>query len=262
MTPRGKLVLVGLLAGGGLLALSGKKKASASPAEDDGDDLVVPPIGPPVLQSPGLPQPITTQPITVPRITVPRITLPDGVPSKLPIPEDPEQDESENPPGLKNPFPVPIFPPGVDLPIPPIKKVPPPSAPPRRDEPEQTTSIPDDTAELLRTLLNREATSSWKRNEPELTVWQRSRGLTADGKFGPGSALRMAQETGLLPIVRFWPKGSVKEKGAVEEYAAALLSIARNAEEPRKAQLKAAAGREQGQGFGRNPAPISPLITI
>lgn len=289
MTPKSKLFLA--LAGGTgvLLALGSKKKANAAePPEDELD--VEPPVGPPV--SPGLPQP--QPPVLIPPLPG------ETIPAPIPIPEEADGadsgSENEGPPKQPRlppdqtfppiqPIPLPEPPsevvipptpvsPPVVIPVPPVqgvpvpapspipKPVPPPAAPPVPDVPEQTTTIPDDTAAVLGVMLADEATPNWKKKYPQLGAWQASRGMTSDQKFGPGTALRMAQETGLLPIIRFWPRGAIKEKGAVEDYQQALFTAAAGAEEPRKAQLIAAANREQGQGFGRNVQPITPLISI
>lgn len=117
------------------------------------------------------------------------------------------------------------------------------------------TTIADDTADLLALMLADEAQPNWKRKIPELASWQAARGLKADQMFGPKSAQTMAKETGLLPIVRYWPTGSYREGKWLKDYRAALLAEAASASEPRASQLKAAALREQGQAF----APVQPI---
>jgi hypothetical protein len=117
------------------------------------------------------------------------------------------------------------------------------------------------TETMVRTLLAKEARPDWKAEEATVRAWQRLRGLTADGKFGPGSARLLAQETGLLPIVRFWPRGTFKER-AVPEFQTQLVDLAAAAEEPRRTHLLAAAEREQGQAFGTPPKPILVRIAL
>lgn len=127
---------------------------------------------------------------------------------------------------------------------------------------EKPTQLPADTADLLRIMLADEKSANWKRRVPELAPWQAARGLKPDQEFGTKSALQMATETGLIPIVRFWPKGSFLEGKWLTDYRRALRTLAMQAEEPRAAQLVAAADRELGQGFGRGQQPISPIIEI
>lgn len=296
MNAKGKIALVAAVAGGGLLLLmSGSKKASAAEApslpELDEEDLelpevepalpevpvqlpdlgagrpVVPPIpGPPpivddeedeelVVRSPGIPQP---RPAPAPAPSLPR-----PQPPPPPVVDD-EEDEDElvvRSPGI--PQPRPPAPPPVFVPSPaPVPTRPRPAPAPSPVPEEQPTELADDTHRVLTVMLARESGKDWKRKEPLLKVWQQNRGLTADGAFGPGTATRMAEETGLLPIIRFWPKGSLKETGAVDEYHAALLEEAQEAEEPRRSQLFAAVEREKGQGFGRGQEAITPTIQI
>jgi hypothetical protein len=110
-------------------------------------------------------------------------------------------------------------------------------------------------------MLSEEGTTRWKRKYPELGAWQAARGLVVDQNFGPGSALRMAQEIGTVPIVRFWPKGSLPQT-ALEPYRNALLALAGQAPEPRRAQLIMSANREQGQGFGSPTKAVATLVNL
>ena len=226
--------------------------------EDTAPPVVVPPVAPPtdvVIRPPGsppgfVPPPIARppQPVTpVVPVVPPVVTQPPAGPPVFTVPPGFEGDD--------------IIPRPEDI-IKPPTPVAPPVTPPVPAQPEQPTALAEDTAQVLSVLLGREKLPNWKRKEPVLGVWQTARGLKSDQKFGPGTALRLAQETGLLPIVRFWPRGAIKERGAVEDYQQALISLAATAEEPRKSQLMAAAEREQGQGFGRTPAPVATTISI
>ena len=91
--------------------------------------------------------------------------------------------------------------------------------------------------------------------------WLTKRSLLGDGKFGQKSATMLAGETGLLPIIRYWPTNAIKST-AVPAFQKSLLALAQTAEEPRRTQLVAAAQRETGQGFGSKQSPISPLIAL
>ena len=104
---------------------------------------------------------------------------------------------------------------------------------------------------MVSALLDSEKLPNWKKIESAVRLWQRGRGLKPDGKFGPATALTVAQETGVLPIVRFWPRAaSGRPDKAIEAYRASLVEIAANAPEPRRSQLIASAEREKGQAFG------------
>lgn len=129
--------------------------------------------------------------------------------------------------------------------------------------PAAAASVPADTAVLVRALLADEATATWKRKSAAVQAWQKSRGLKQDGEFGPKSAITVAQEIGTVPIVRYWPTGAQQVK-AVRDYQAALLALANSAPEPRASQLRIAAQREQGQGFGSHQTalPASQLIHL
>lgn len=119
-------------------------------------------------------------------------------------------------------------------------------------------TAPADTVAVVKQMLAEEGNGTrWRVSpEPLLKVWQSSRGLSSDGDFGTGTALKMAQEIGTLPIIRGWPKGSTKQGHWLPDYQAALLSLAASAPEPRATHLRAAAQREQGQGFGTPPGLI------
>lgn len=125
------------------------------------------------------------------------------------------------------------------------------------DEPED---VPDDTVALAQLMLEEEGRANWKRRIPELAAWQEARGLTPDQKFGPKSAVAMAQEIGTVPIVRFWSHWD-KAK-SVRDYRADLSELASNAPPGRAAQLRSSAMRETGQAYDRNPGPVSPLFTL
>ena len=125
-------------------------------------------------------------------------------------------------------------------------------------------SAPADTIAVAQAMLDAEGpNTTWRSTPiPGLADWQRARGLTADSKFGPGSALRMAQEIGAIPIVRAWPAGSYPEGHWLPDYKASLQQIAQTKPEPHRSLLQAAAVRETGQGFGTPPKPILHTIGL
>lgn len=132
---------------------------------------------------------------------------------------------------------------------------------PEEVEPEPQFDIPDDTALLVQQLLDEERGPDWKRESDEVADWQASRGLTADGRLGPGTARRMAEEIGTLPIVRFWPASTgTNPQKAIKDFRLKLNSIADTKPEPHASQLRASALREKGQSFG--PPTGAPDVPI
>lgn len=128
---------------------------------------------------------------------------------------------------------------------------------------EQPSPVAADTLTVLTKMLAQEHSPHWRIiPEPSLVPWQKARGLTPDGDFGTGTALKLAAETGMIPIIRGWPKGTSKQSPNLKNYQAALRTLAASAPEPRRSQLLAAALREQGQGYGTPETPIATLITL
>lgn len=274
MNQGGKVVL-GLLAIGGIGALvfaSGKANAAqpqpAPPAPNPFPSL--PPGGLPSFPgvtpaSPAAQQPVIPAPGTA-------IPLPGG--GSIPVPSIPGINTPAQPnqplPSLPNLIPglTPLpSPSAAQVPAAPVLPTvpgpaPAPSAPPA-SAPELPSSAPADTVALVTKMLAQEQNPHWRIiPEPLLVAWQKARGLTADGDFGTGGALKMAQEIGTLPIIRGWPKGSYPGDGKLAAYQASLQQLANAAPEPRASQLRAAAVREQGQGYGTPETPIVHLITL
>jgi len=121
-------------------------------------------------------------------------------------------------------------------------------------------TAPADTIAVVQTMLGQEGNNtSWRSAAvPGLADWQRARGLGADSKFGMGTALRMAQEIGAIPIVRAWPTGSFREGHWLPDYKASLMQIAQTKTGAHRQLLEESAAREAGQGFG---TPAKPILT-
>src|SRR5690606_20611890 len=120
---------------------------------------------------------------------------------------------------------------------------------------------PNGTVALAHVLLQAESKPNWKYEHQDLVAeWQKKVGtLVPDGKFGPKSALKMAEEVAILPYVRFWSHWD-KATGP-REYRASLNALADKleAESPAKKAhaegLRKSAQREQAQSFPSKPAP-------
>lgn len=158
---------------------------------------------------------------------------------------------------------VPSSPGLPQLPTSPVVTLPPVVITPSTNPAEQATNPPPpDTMQLVTTMLDQEHVPHWRIASPGLAEWQAARRLTADGAFGPGTALALAKEIGTVPIVRAWPKGSFLGSAHLPAYQKALRDLAATASEPQRSQLLAAATREQGQGFGTPEKPIVNTITL
>lgn len=122
---------------------------------------------------------------------------------------------------------------------------------------------PSGTIALARLLLERETAPGWREAMKDAVKnWQIRLGLTADGKFGPKGALRMAEEVGILPLVRFWPAGSQKAS-ALADYRASVRALADTVAKQRDGEAHAAALRQSAQvedarAYGNpNAAPLT-----
>jgi hypothetical protein len=270
---QGGKVLLGLLAIGGIGAIvfaSGKANAAEQPKPAPNPFPALPPGGLPSIPgftpaaspaqnggggAPVIPAPGTQIPLpgggSVPVPSIPGVNTPSG--QNLPLPSLPNLIPGLTP--AAGPSGAPVLP---TIPGP----APAPSAPPA-SPPEVPSTAPADTVAVVAKMLAQEQNPHWRIiPEPTLVAWQRARGLGADGDFGTGTALKMAEEIGTLPIIRGWPKGSTPHDGKLDNYRASLQQIANAAPEPRASQLRAAAAREAGQGYGTPETPIVHLITL
>lgn len=266
---QGGKVLLGILALGGIGAMvfaSGKADAKPAPKPNQ-----VPPLPSfPGLPSGGslpsvIPPPGTAIPLpgggSIPVPSIPGVNTPVSPGQQLPtLPQIPQPPQAGNFPGLN----IPGLPNLANLPtLPTIPGPAPSSAAPPASPAEVPSSAPADTVALAASMLAQERSPHW-RIIPNalLKAWQRSHGRVTDGAFGTGDALAMAQEIGTLPIIRAWPKGSFPGDGKLDTYRASLQQLANAAPEPRASQLRAAAARETGQGYGTPEKPIVHLITL
>ncbi|UCC72323.1 MAG: hypothetical protein JSV86_18445 [Gemmatimonadota bacterium] len=189
----------------------------------------------------------------------PEVRIPPGeIPTER---ETPEPFEPQ-PPTAKFPPAEPAPPLAKELPEEP--KRPPPAAPPPEvppplaEEEVQPPADPNGTIALARTMINRESTSGWKTAlQPQIQSWQSRVGLTPDGKFGPKSLLRMGREVGILPRVRYFPRGSPSKEIAVKRVRRDLFTLAANLDEAGKkehaAAIRLSAEQEKGQGWPTRP---------
>lgn len=134
--------------------------------------------------------------------------------------------------------------------------------PPLAGEETKPENDPYGTLKLCHVLLDEQSRPNWKYVSAAVKQWQAKVGLTQDGKFGPGSALRMAQEAAYLPTVRYWPASSPSKASAVNDYRGRLKALALSMPANRNehaAALLIAADREQGQGWPATAPKASPI---
>jgi len=99
--------------------------------------------------------------------------------------------------------------------------------------------------DLVRSLLAAEHLANWKTHHAaDVRLYQEAKGLEPDGRFGPLTALALAQETGVAPIVRYWSEGW-RGGPAQQDYVARLRALGLDA------------SREKGQGYG----PVQRITT-
>ena len=121
-------------------------------------------------------------------------------------------------------------------------------------------NIDPETVALLSSLLAEEGAAGWKRVHPAgspLRLWQTKRAASvgsSDGKVGPKVAAQLFRETGMAPLVRYWPSAAKSRASALSDYAVTIHGIAEAMGTQAAAALVLA--REQGQTFStNNPAP-------
>ena len=152
-------------------------------------------------------------------------------------------------PQAATPAPTPIIPPAV------------PAVSVAETTPE---ADPNGTIALARAMLAAEGTSGWRDVSAAVESWQGVVGLSKpDGKFGTGSALRMAQEVGVMPLIRYWSTGGKTLAQQLQAYRVALYDRARvvNAagNPTHAAALVSSAAREKGQGWPKTKTATSPV---
>jgi hypothetical protein len=123
---------------------------------------------------------------------------------------------------------------------------------------------PNGTIALARAMLAAEGSSDWREVSAAVESWQGVDGLSKpDGKFGTGSALRMAQEVGVMPLIRYWSTGGKTLAQQLQAYRVALYDRARavNAagNPTHAAALVSSAAREKGQGWPKTKTATAPV---
>jgi hypothetical protein len=149
------------------------------------------------------------------------------------------------------------------LPIPVAVQKPTEAPPPLATEETKPQADPNGTVKLARQLLDSETRTGWRTaDQAAVKAWQARMKLVADGKFGVKSAMTMADEVGVLPLVRFWPSASASKSSALKKYRndlhtkAATIEAQGHGDHARA--LEVSADREDARSFGNpNPAPVT-----
>lgn len=125
---------------------------------------------------------------------------------------------------------------------------------------------PNGTIALAKSMINAESSAGWKTAlANDIKVWQARMGLTADGKFGPKSAIKMAAEVGVLPLVRYYASTGGTKATQVAAYRAAIEQVASNVASTNPAHsvsLRSSESYEQGQGYATSPGPVPATARI
>lgn len=184
-----------------------------------------------------------------------QVQIPGFGPATPPTPQN--VPAPANPPAATNP-PLPSAP-GPSLPIPPAAPPAPAPSTPTPTVQAPVVTVERDTAAMVSALLDAETRAGWNATDPNVTAWQRARPpLVVDGKFGPTTALKVAQTFGTIPLVRFWPANGQSKATLLSNYQSALIDLANATTDPvRSQQLRFSAQREQAQAFstkGKLPA--------
>lgn len=124
---------------------------------------------------------------------------------------------------------------------------------------------PKGTVKLARLMLARETLPNWKEDDldGDIGAWQEELGLKPDNKFGIKSAAVMAEEVGVLPLIRYWPTGTVSKADAEKQYDAAISNVILTKLKPELPDsqahidaLTASMNREVAVSYGNsNPPP-------
>lgn len=244
---------------------NGKKKREEKPVEEEDDEVIVIPPG-----NEGIPD--GSQPSI---IVLPPKSESDFIPSSPPIEySEPVKEDPRGPDYAapladveKTPVSVPadteaqavqvvvqdILPPGTKV-------------SPIALEEVKPTLDPNGTVMLARSLLSRENLPNWKEDmQSEVKAWQRKVGLKDDGLFGVVSAARMAEEVGILPLIRFWSKSYPSKAKALKDYEDKILKVAEGLQSslpdsrPHILALGKSVEREKAKTFSAKP-PANPTL--
>jgi len=116
------------------------------------------------------------------------------------------------------------------------------------------------TIALAAQMINAESSKGWKTAlSTPIKAWQSKMKLTADGKFGPKSALLMANEVGILPLIRYYASTGGSQAQQLAAYRTALGALASQVYSSNPAHsiaLRSSQNYEQGQGYSTSPAAV------
>lgn len=121
---------------------------------------------------------------------------------------------------------------------------------------------PNGTIVLAQNMINAEGASGWKTAlSTAISDWQKIMKLTADGKFGPKSAVKMAEEVAVLPLVRYYASTGGSQSQQVAAYRTQLLALATQLEAhpdgvAHAKGLRSSAAYETGLGYAVSPKAV------
>ncbi len=133
----------------------------------------------------------------------------------------------------------------------------------------QPQNDPNGTVMLARVMLARETAKDWKADlQPDIARWQKIVGLKNDGKFGPKSVEKMAEEVAVLPLVRYWSQPVYNKATAQKAHKEMLARVIAKLtpllpmSDYHITALKGLADREAGQALAKNPPPAATLEDV
>lgn len=238
-----------------ILLTTGQAKATPGTG---GIVATVPPAPPPVVVTTG---PGVSMP---PDFTIPKgeTPLPPTAPTTPSVPALPPAGGSVTVPTPAGNMTVQL-PPGISVTLP-GAALPTPTPTPIQTHETTPQADPNGTVSLARQMIGVESQSGWKTAlKAEIQAWQARMRLVVDGKFGPNSALLMADEIGVLPLIRYWSSTGGTKEQQLSSYRTKLLAKANTfkqtaATKPHGVALELSAIHEQGQGYPTSPGPLPP----
>lgn len=136
-------------------------------------------------------------------------------------------------------------------------------APPLAIEEISEKFDPNGSVKLARLMLVREELPNWKNDnlDHDIAEWQKLVGIRSDDMFGPESAARMAEEVGILPLIRYWPNSVSSKSAAINLFKSKISGVINKLKaslpdsQAHIDALTASMNREKAVTFGNNNPP-------
>jgi hypothetical protein len=193
--------------------------------------------------------------VPIDNVPVPKLSeAPPALPPSLPVPNAGPVKVPQSIPGIPPPVIPATLPPVLEPPAVPVSPAVQAETHPQLDQ--------WGTIALAQKMINAESAAGWKTAlKAEIGAWQKKLGLKVDSLFGTKSALKMAEEVGILPLVRYYSATGGSQLQQVAAYRVALNKLADqfqvSADGVAHAKgLRSSAAYEAGQGYAGTPKAI------